>query len=187
MWYILKSHIISGLNLFIPKIRLRSRQFPVWFTPQLRHSLKCLRTLQRKFNKHPTPNNYQRLTRSQESFHTSHTAAKSMYEQSLVHNFVTYKDPKIFWFIRDLTKTRALPSQLHDDSTTTATDEGKAELLNQYFYSVFTHSNYTVPDPNNLPIPSNHLDLLVNFTEQYLMHSPISTPIRQVELTTSLQ
>ena len=31
--------------------------------------------------------------------------------------------------------------------------------------SVFTHSDFTVPDPNNLPIPSNHLDS-VNLTEQ---------------------
>ena len=47
MWYILKSHIITGL---IPKVRLRIRQFPVWFTSQLHYSLKCLRTLQRKSN-----------------------------------------------------------------------------------------------------------------------------------------
>ena len=73
-----------------------------------------------------------------------------MYEQSLVHNFVTNKDPKIFQFIRDFTKIRALPPQLHDDYTTTDTDESKAEVLNQYFYSVFTHSDFTMPDPNNL-------------------------------------
>ena len=59
-----------------------------------------------------------------------------MYEQSLVHNFVTNKGPKIFHFIKDFTKTHVLPSQLHDDSTTTDTDEGKVEVFNQYFYSI---------------------------------------------------
>jgi len=100
MWYILKR------QLFIPKARLRTRQFHVWFTSQLRHSLKCLHTLQRKFNKHPTPSNLECLTKAQESFHASHTAAKSEYEQNLVCNFVINKDPKIF---QDLTKTRVLP------------------------------------------------------------------------------
>ena len=45
IWSILKHHILTGMNLFIPKVKLRSHQFPVWFTPDLRHLIKCLRTL----------------------------------------------------------------------------------------------------------------------------------------------
>ena len=55
---------MSGMDLFIPKTRIRTRQFPSWFTPQLRHSLKCLRTIQRKYTKNPTANNFQRYIKS---------------------------------------------------------------------------------------------------------------------------
>ena len=46
IWNILKCHILTGMNHFIPKVKSRVRQFPVWFTPHLRHLIKCLRTLQ---------------------------------------------------------------------------------------------------------------------------------------------
>ena len=80
VWHLLRSYIISGMNLFIPKTRLCARQFPFWFIPQLRHTIKCLRTLQRKFNKNLSPNNHQRLTSAQQSFHAANIAAKSSYE-----------------------------------------------------------------------------------------------------------
>ena len=35
IWNILKNHILSGMNLFIPKVKIRVRQFPVWFTSHL--------------------------------------------------------------------------------------------------------------------------------------------------------
>ena len=170
MWYILKSHIITGINLFIPKARLRTRQFPVWFTSHLRHSLKCLRTLQRKCNKHPTPSNLEHLIKAQESFHASHAAAKSEYEQNLVHNFVINKDPKIFQYIRDFTKTWVFPPQLCDGSTTADTDDSKAELFNKYFYSVFTRSDFHVPNPDDLPLPENSLNS-ISLTVQEVLNA----------------
>jgi len=51
-----KSHNFKGINLFIPKARLHTRQFPVWFTSQMHHSLKCLCALQRKL----TPSNLEK-------------------------------------------------------------------------------------------------------------------------------
>ena len=64
IWHLLKSHITCAMVLFIPKTRLRVRQFPAWFTPQLWHSRKCLRTLQRKINKNPSTSNHQRLSKA---------------------------------------------------------------------------------------------------------------------------
>ena len=133
IWHLLKSHITCAMALFIPKTRLRVHQFPTWFTPQLWHSRKCLCTLQRKLNKNPLTSNHQRLSKAQQSFHAANIAAKSTYEQNLIHNFATSKDPKKFHFIKEFTKTHVLPSQLHTDSTSAKTDVNKAELFNQYF------------------------------------------------------
>ena len=80
---LLKYYIITGMNLFIPTVRLWARQFPAWFTPQLRHLLKCYHTRQRKYNKHPTLNNLQRLGRAQCSFHDANVASKSVFEMIL--------------------------------------------------------------------------------------------------------
>ena len=109
IWHFLKTHITSSMDSFIPKVRLRVQQFPVWFSPQLRHSLKYLRTLQCKYNKHPSPDNLNCLTKAQQSFHIANTSAKSVYEQSLIYNFAARKDPKIFHFIKEFTKSHVLP------------------------------------------------------------------------------
>jgi len=150
IWYILKSNILSGIEPFILKVKLHTRQFPNWFTPQLRHSHKCLRTLQRKFNKYPTSNNFHKLTKAQDSFQTASLAAKSTYEQTLIFNFARNKDSKLFWFIKEFTKSHILPPQLHDDSSTADTNLGKAKLFNHYFHSVFTQSSLTHPTYQSL-------------------------------------
>ena len=54
IWNILKHYIFTVLNCFIPKVKLRSRQFLVWFTPYLWHLIKCLHTLPCKYTKHLT-------------------------------------------------------------------------------------------------------------------------------------
>ena len=165
IWHILRSYIMYGVDLFIPKTRIRTCQFPSWFTPQLRHSLKCLRTIQRKYTKNPTANNFQQLSKAQQSFQSSNIAAKSRYEQDLIYNFSTNNDPKIFQFIGEFTKSHVLPPQLHHNATTADADLDKAELFNQYFYSIFTSSDYCLPDTTHLTVPVNHLDS-INLTEQ---------------------
>ena len=56
IWSIIKNAIYSGMNLFIPKVRLRKHQFPRWFTPELRHLTKRIRTLRKRISKHPSLN-----------------------------------------------------------------------------------------------------------------------------------
>ena len=56
VWSSLKNMIYTGMNLFIPKVRLRRYQYPRWFTPELRHLCKCACTLRKRISKHPTSN-----------------------------------------------------------------------------------------------------------------------------------
>ena len=164
IWNILKRHILTGMNRFIPKVKLRSRQFPVWFTPHLRHLIKCLRTLQRKYTKNPTTNNFQRLVFAQCSFQDTSRAAKSVYEQNLIQNYATNHDPKIYQYIKQYTKSCALPPQLHLENNVANTDNEKAKLFNQYFFSVFTKSNFQVPHLDGLNPSANSLET-VHLTE----------------------
>ena len=55
IWFSLKTIIYSGMNLFIPKVKLRKYQYPDWFTPELRHLSKCAHTLRKGFQNVPLP------------------------------------------------------------------------------------------------------------------------------------
>ena len=50
VWSTLKNFIYLAMDLFIPKIRLRSHQRPKWITPTLQHDVNCFRTLKRNIN-----------------------------------------------------------------------------------------------------------------------------------------
>ena len=61
VWYFIKLIIQHAMDLFLPKVKLHSHQFPKWFTPDIRHHLNCLRTLRRKYRTHPTAHNLSKL------------------------------------------------------------------------------------------------------------------------------
>lgn len=52
-------------HIFIPKVRIRRPQFPCWYTPELRHLLKCLNTYKKSLSRHPTSH----LTRILQTHH----------------------------------------------------------------------------------------------------------------------
>ena len=81
-----------------------------------------------------------------------------MYEQSLIHNFTIDKDPKLFHYINT--------PQLHNGSVTADSDINKAEMFNQYFYSVYTQSNSPLPNSANLQAPVNSLASISFTTEE---------------------
>ena len=92
------------------------------------------------------------------------------YEQTVLHNFATNKDPEIFRFIKEFTKSHILPPQLYNDSTTANTDSSKAELFNRYFHSVFTQSRFCLPDITDLPVFGSYLDS-INFTAEEILET----------------
>ena len=75
-------------------------------------------------------------------------------------DFTDPKYPKIFQYIRKFTKSDALPTQIHDDFDLADTDHSKGELLNKYFFSVFTKSNCPEPNPDELNSIDNSLDAI---------------------------
>ena len=59
VWNVIDSHIQSAMDLFIPKRKRLKPNTPCWYNSEIRHRLKCLRTLTRKKrrrNLHSIPN-----------------------------------------------------------------------------------------------------------------------------------
>ena len=54
--------------------------------------------------------------------------AKSHYKQSLIDRFVRSKDPKLYQYIKSITKSNSLPSVLKYNLTTVDTDLDKGSL-----------------------------------------------------------
>ena len=72
--------------------------------------------------------------------------------------------------MKEFTKSHILPPQLRKDSTTASTSFDKAELLNLYFYSVFTQSNFSLPNISDLTVLDNYLDS-IHFTEEDVLET----------------
>ena len=95
-WAILKQHISFVIDAFIPKVKLHTSQHPKWFNSQIRHHIKCLRTLRRKTKKHFTEANLQRLIQAEDTLLHLMFKAKSDYEHNLINRYLQFKDSNIF-------------------------------------------------------------------------------------------
>ena len=67
---------------------------------------------------------------------------KIQYESDLIFNYANHSNPVIYHYIRSFTKSATIPSTVYLDANSDLT---KANLFNQYFYSVFTPPP-SVPD-----------------------------------------
>jgi len=164
IWETIKSVIDEAMSLFIPKIQIRSKQYPKWFNRDLRHQLKCLHTMRKKHKRSPTEHNENRLNYAEGMFQQSVAAAKSNYETTLVTNFANSSNPAIYHHIRSFTKSATIPSTMHLDATSANSNISRANLFNQYFYSVFTPPSTTLRHTNITSHP-NEINSLV-FTEE---------------------
>lgn len=145
VWSIIKSTLSNAINQFIPTIKLRAKQHPKWFTPNLRHQIKCIRTLKRKYAKSPSEQNRIRLQTAEKCLNDEISLAKSVYESKLIHDFSSTNQSEIYRYIRSLTTSHSIPSTIYSGSSSALDDHNKATLFNQYFYSVFSSSNIDLP------------------------------------------
>ena len=54
IWSYIESTLVNAMNRFIPRIKIHNNHQPKWFTPEIRHHIKCLCTLHQKHKCNPT-------------------------------------------------------------------------------------------------------------------------------------
>jgi len=86
VWNIIKETLIE---LFVPKVKVRTKQYPKWFTPQLIHEANCLRILRKKYTHSPTDHNSNRLTTAEKLFNDKLESAKVTYETNLIESLLS--------------------------------------------------------------------------------------------------
>ena len=166
VWNSIKSAIYEGMNLFIPRVRLRRHQYPRWFTPELRHLSKWLHTLRKKVSKKPTSYLCNKLELQTSALSDKIQSAKSLYESQLVANCAGNCNSKIYDYIRSLSNNSSIPSTVFFNSASATTDLEKANLFNSFFHSVYNPcQSGTPPLPSSEPIVSYPSIANISFTE----------------------
>ena len=158
------NNITRGMDLFIPQIRTSFSQFPKWYTSNIRHQIKCLRTLRKKYKSHPTDHNLNHIKTAEDNLQNSIQQAKANFEATLVHNFAFRNDSKIYQHVRNITKSASIPATVFFDDSSATRDIDKATLFNRYFYSAFSQSTYSLPNFDDMPSTNSTTDS-INITE----------------------
>ena len=143
------------MSLFVPKTLVKRHHGPRWFDSDIRHHLKCLRTLKRKFRTQPTSQRKQKI-HSMESIFRKNLLKQN--ENQLIQSHLISNSPAIFSYIRSISNQNALPPIVNLDDTYASSDVDKATLFNEYFFSVFVRSFYQLPLTCDLKRPSSYLD-----------------------------
>ena len=100
IWCSITTFIYDAMLLYIPKVRLRSRQGPKWSDSNIRHQLKCLRTMRRKYKTHPTPIKLWKIKSLEVELQSSISSAKAIFESNLLASLQSNDSYKIFSYIR---------------------------------------------------------------------------------------
>ena len=164
IWLFIKNNITRGMDLFIPKIRTSSSQFPKWYTSNIRHQIKCLQTLSKKYKSHPIDHNLNRIKTAEDNLQNSIQQAKANFEANLVHNFAFSNDSKIYQHVRNITTSASIPATVFFDDSSATHDIDKVSLFNRYFYFVFSQSTYSLPLFEDMPSTYSTIDS-INITE----------------------
>ena len=158
-WNHIRDIFHSVTRIFVPHATPSSKSYPKWFTPEIRHKLNKLHTLRRSVKNHPTTHKTTRLAEEESSLQTLMADTKHQHELQLAqtHN----SNPKqLLKYLNHLSKQNRIPTVLQHNQQLITSPQLKANLFNDYFHSVFTKSNFTLPSIDHLPSPSNQLSSL---------------------------
>ena len=149
--------------LYIPKVHLKSRQTAKWFNSEIRHLLKCVSTLRRKYTSCPSPYNLFKLNHKKEVLQQTLRTSKAAFEDNLI---CSSSPNKIYSYIRSIRSHKFIPSLIAFDNS--VSDEDKADSFNRYFHSVFTKSSFSIPPLYELPQPLSTLsDISISEDDVY--------------------
>jgi len=79
IWCFIKTAVNRSIDQFIPMIPIKATNQPKWFNSAICRKIKCLHTLKRKHNRHPTYNTMLKETNLQQELQSMIVEAKSEY------------------------------------------------------------------------------------------------------------
>ena len=123
--------------MFVPMVRLHSKQRPKWITANLQHQLNCLHSLWKRMIRRQDPTASTRLEQAKQLLHEELMIAKSAYESKLVQELAFSNSSKIYKYLHSLSSNSSIPSNIRLGSQPTSTISNKASLFNHYISILF--------------------------------------------------
>ena len=87
IWHFIEQILIKGMELFIPQCKVHSKQDPIWYNSEIRHCINRLRTLRRRYKRHPTDHVSSIITSIEDTLKDKIKAAKQNYESHLINSY----------------------------------------------------------------------------------------------------
>ena len=159
MWLTIKGKINTAVQDFVPIAKQGNHRNKKWMDKKTLEMVRKKHRLWRKWNKTKKIEDFQDYLRANNQASKACKKAQRRLEEDVAKKAKT--DPKAFWsYVNSKTKTRSGVADLKKtDGTRTESDGEKAEVLNDFFQSVFTSED------DDLPVPPtyNYEDELSNF------------------------
>ena len=156
VWSFIRDTIYKGFDLFVPSVRLKSKAYPKWFSSDIIHNCKRLRTMKRS-NRQPSAYKLSKIESLEKSLRQSIEQAKAEYQSNLIMSHSKSNPSKIYKHIRSITNSFEIPSTVHFDSFSSSSSRDMAMLFNRYFHSVYTPNISSFPSRCDLPPVPNSL------------------------------
>ena len=132
----------------VPKMKtnMSKKSKPIWMTYKAQKAVKAKYNSWKKYTRSKQHYDFEDFKRKRNQATREVRRARMMFERKLARNLKT--DVKTFWrYVNNGMKVRVPVGDLErEDGTVATTDTEKAEVLNQFFTSVFT-----IEDMENLP------------------------------------
>lgn len=149
-WQKIKEKIITGCELYVPKKTVKPmKRRPPWMNKGTLRSIRKKHKAWAKITHSPTAENYMEYKKTRNQARWETRKAMKNYEKEIASNMKN--NPKLFWkYVNSKLKTRQpLSDLMKPDGTLTTSDEEKAEILNNFFSSVFTKEDIeSIPELN---------------------------------------
>ena len=125
-----------------------------------------------------------KATNLQEELQSMIAEAKSEFESNLALTYAHTNNNKIFQYISNIKGHDRHPNQMFYNNKKASTDSEKAQLFNDYFYSVFSSSNQPINYFKTTPSSDDLLHDIVMSQSDVLISLNPSMQAKQVQLIT---
>ena len=142
IWSEIKMFLLLSIEAFVPKVKRHRFSGPIWFTPEIYHSINKIRTLRRRISRSCGFNQqalFVKLADMESNLNLLMNHARSDYEQSLASSFQSDRG-RVFRYLKSLSSPRFIPEFIqHNESDPVK----QCDLFNSYFNSVYTRSSFS--------------------------------------------
>ena len=144
-WEVFKLKMEKAQDAAIPKKMRRVGSRPVWMTKNVMRVIRKKRRLWKNYKESKDYEEYMAYKTVEKKVKDSVRNAKKRFEKNLAKD--VKKNPKAFYsYLKSKTSNRQSVGPLKKDGKVVSDDEEQADILNQFFASVFTEE-----DLSNLP------------------------------------